>query len=104
MDKPKLTAAILIISDTAFQDPATDRAYDTLSDVFANEGNSLWTVRDRKIVPDDVLSIQKEVSLSCDGADFVNLLVTTGGTGFAVKDSTPEAIGPLIHKHAPGLV
>lgn len=104
MDKPKLKATILIISDTAFQDPSTDRAGDILSDIFANEGNAQWTVDNRKIVPDDILTIQKAVSLSCDGEDYVNLLITTGGTGFAVKDNTPEAITPLIHRHAPGLV
>lgn len=104
MEKSKLKATILIISDTAFQDPSTDKAADTLSDVFVNEGNGQWTVEDRKIVPDDVPTIQRAVSLSCDGQDYVNLLITTGGTGFAVKDNTPEAISPLIHRHAPGLV
>ena len=104
MEKPKLKAAILIVSDTAFQDPSTDKAGDTLSDVFADEGNGQWTVIDPEIVPDDILTIQKAVSLYCDGGDYVNLLITTGGTGFAVKDNTPEAINQLIHKHAPGLV
>ena len=104
MEKSKLKAAILIISDTAFQDPSTDKAGDILSDVFVTEGNGQWIVLDRKIVPDDVFTIQKAVSLSCDGEEPANLVVTTGGTGFAVKDNTPEAISPLIHKHAPGLV
>lgn len=104
MEKPRLKAAILIISDTAFQDPSADKAGDTLSEVFANEGNSQWVVHESKIVPDDVFTIQKAVSSFCDGEDHVNLLVTTGGTGFAVKDNTPEAINPLIHRHAPGLV
>ena len=104
MEKPKLKAAILIISDTAFRDPSTDKAGNTLSDVFANEGNSQWAADDPKIVPDDIPTIQKAVSLFCDGEDYVNLLVTTGGTGFAVKDNTPEAINPLIHRDAPGLV
>ncbi|CAF9911823.1 MAG: hypothetical protein ALECFALPRED_007661 [Alectoria fallacina] len=104
MEKSKLKATILIISDTAFQDPTTDKAGDILSDVFTNEGNGQWTVDDRKIVPDDILTIQQAVSTSCDGEDHVNLLITTGGTGFAVKDNTPEAINPLIHRHAPGLV
>ena len=103
MEKPKLKATILIISDTAFRDPSTDKAGDVLSDVFAHEGNDQWTVDDRSIVPDDVLAIQKAVSLSCDREDHANLLITTGGTGFAVRDNTPEAISPLIHRHAPGL-
>ena len=104
MDKPKLKATILIISDTAFQNPSTDKAGDILSDVFVNEGNGQWTVDDRRIVPDDILAIQRAVSSYCDGEDYINLLVTTGGTGFAVKDKTPEAINPLVHRHAPGLV
>ncbi|CAD6580078.1 MAG: hypothetical protein ASARMPRED_009343 [Alectoria sarmentosa] len=104
MEKSELKATILIISDTAFQDPTTDKAGDILSDVFTNEGNGQWTVDDCKIVPDDILTIQKAVSTSCDGEDHVNLLITTGGTGFAVKDNTPEAINPLIHRYAPGLV
>ena len=104
MEKPILKAAILIISDTAFQDPSTDKAGDVLSDVFTNEGNGQWTVDLRKIIPDDVLEIQKAVTLCCDREDYVNLLITTGGTGFAVKDNTPEAINALIHRHAPGLV
>lgn len=104
MDKLRLRATILIVSDTAFQDPSTDKAGDILSDLFANEGNSQWTVDDRIIAPDEILAIQKAVSLCCDGESYANLLITTGGTGFAVKDNTPEAINPLIHKHAPGLV
>ncbi|TQS31341.1 hypothetical protein Golomagni_08380, partial [Golovinomyces magnicellulatus] len=39
-----------------------------------------------------------------DSSKAVNLVITTGGTGFAVSDSTPEAITSLIHKQAPGLV
>ena len=104
MERRKLKATILIISDTAFQDSSTDKAGDILSDVFANEGNGQWTVDDRIIVPDDVSAIQRVVSSCCDVEDHVNLLITTGGTGFALKDNTPEAINPLIHRHASGLV
>lgn len=104
MEIQKLRATILIVSDTAFKDPSTDKAGETLSAVIVNEGNGQWTLDDQKIIPDDVLTIQKAVSLSCDRENSVNLLITTGGTGFAVKDNTPEAISPLIHRHAPGLV
>lgn len=104
MDKPKLNAAILIVSDTAFRDSSTDKAGDVLSDVFDSDGGGQWTVNARDIVPDDVLAIQRSVARHCDGDTYANLLITTGGTGFAVKDNTPEAISPLIHRHAPGLV
>ena len=102
--KPKLKAAILIVSETAFLDPSTDKAGDILSKVFQEDGGGQWVTDEREIVPDDILAIQRAVTTNCDGENYVNLLVTTGGTGFAVKDNSPEAINPLIHRHAPGLV
>ncbi len=104
MERSRLRAAILIVSDTASQDPSTDKAGDVLSDAFMSEGGDQWAVEDKRIIPDDTLAIQREVTRWCDGEKPVNLLVTTGGTGFAIKDNTPEAISPLIHRHAPGLV
>lgn len=90
MGDSKLKAAILIISDTAFNDPSTDRAGGALRDTFSTDGNEKWDEPTTKIVPDDVLEIQRIIQQWCDSADFYNLVVTTGGTGFAVKDSTPE--------------
>ena len=104
MAKSKLQAAIIIISDTASLDPSTDRAGAVLSELIAIDGNDKWEIREREIVPDDVVAIQRAVMKYCDGEDYVNFLVTSGGTGFSVKDHTPEAVGPLIHRHAPGLV
>ena len=104
MDVKPLTAAILIISDTAFRDPSTDKAGSTLTDVFNQDGGGQWRVSDTQIVPDDVVAIQRWVTGWCDGEHNPNLIITTGGTGFTSKDNTPEAIGPLLHKHATGLV
>ena len=102
--KPKLRATVLIISDTAHKDPSTDEAGDSLLNVFEAEGGGQWAAIDREIIPDEVLAIQRAVIKHCDREDFVNVLITTGGTGFAVRDVTPEAVTPLIHRHAPGLV
>ncbi|KAI4236162.1 MAG: hypothetical protein LQ352_008034 [Teloschistes flavicans] len=93
-----------LIIDTASRDPSTDRAGTALTDVFSSEGGEQWVVKEPKIVADDVLAIQRETTGWCDVEDYVNLIVTTGGTGFTGKDKTPEAINPLIHRHAPGLV
>jgi hypothetical protein len=87
---PKLTAAILIVSETASQDPASDRSAATLTSSFAEDSTTGWGVPATKIVRDDVLEIQRAVTGWTDGEDFANLVVTTGGTGFAVKDVTPE--------------
>ena len=104
MEKEKLQAAILIISDTVAQDPSTDKAGDVLSEAFSSDGGGRWTTPEKKMVPDDILAVQRIITQWCDGDNHVNLIVTTGGTGFASKDHTPEAISPLIHRHAPGLV
>ena len=104
MAKPRLQAAVLVISDTAFQDPSTDRAGAVLGDLIAIEGNDQWEITKHDIVPDEVSAIQRAITNYCDGEDYVNFLITTGGTGFSAKDCTPEAVAPLIHKHAPGVV
>lgn len=86
----KLRAAILVVSETAFQDATTDKCIPTLRDVFGTLGNDQWDVSNTEIVPDNVLAIQKTIRTWTDGADPVNLIVTSGGTGFATKDVTPE--------------
>ena len=104
MSAPKLQAAILIISDTASKDASTDKSGPVLKDVFSQDGGDRWSEPFVKIVPDSILDIQRSVQQWSDHDNYVNLIVTTGGTGFATKDYTPEAISPLIHRHAPGIV
>ena len=104
MSEAKLTAAILIVSDTASRDPSTDKAAPILADVFNQYGSNQWAVSEIQIVSDDVVAIQRQVVQWCDGEKSPSLIVTTGGTGFTLKDNTPEAINPLLHKHATGLM
>jgi hypothetical protein len=86
----KLKAAILIVSDTASKDASTDKCIPVLKDVFGTVGDDQWEVTETGIVPDDVLTIQKSIRKWTDGSEAVNLIVTSGGTGFATKDVTPE--------------
>lgn len=104
MSAPKLQAAILIVSDTASKDASTDKSGPVLKDVFSQDGGDRWNEPIVKIVPDSILDIQRSVQQWTDHDTYVNLIVTTGGTGFATRDYTPEAISPLIHRHAPGIV
>ncbi|KAI1624791.1 molybdopterin biosynthesis protein MoeA [Exophiala viscosa] len=103
-----LRPAILIISDTAAADPSTDKAFPILKETFAQDGAGKWGEPVVEIVKDDILEIQRIVRAWADSEDAssgqINLVVTTGGTGFARRDFTPEAIAPLIHRHAPGIV
>ncbi|CAN9222214.1 unnamed protein product [Alternaria alternata] len=101
---PKLKAAVLVVSETASQDPSTDKCIPVLKKVFGDLGNDQWHVSETEIVPDNALTIQKTIRTWTDGPDPINLIVTSGGTGFATKDVTPEAVTPLIDRHAPGLI
>lgn len=104
----KLKAAILIVSDTASRDPSTDKSAAILTEVLQNEGGDKWLTSSgdviTKIVPDNRDEIQSAITGWTDGESLINLVVTTGGTGFTPKDITPEAVKPLIHREAPGLV
>ena len=123
-----LGVALLIVSTTAAKDPSTDASGTLLKDVIEQEGGSRWQLVDTKIVPDDVVQIQRQIMLWADMTvpGGINLILTTGGTGFAVADNTPEvtmqalvefrgrkhqilitywqAVSALLHKQAPGIV
>jgi len=85
-----LRAVILIVSTTASKDHSADSSGEILKDVFAQEGGGKWEVVDTKIVGDEVLDIQRTIMNWTDRGDGVDLVISTGGTGFAVHDSTPE--------------
>lgn len=123
MSNHKLTAGILIISDTAYGDPSTDKCGAVLQNTFREQAGDQWDVSLVKIIPDSVIEIQRIVTRWTYTDDALNLIVTSGGTGFAIRDNTPEvtsqsleipdqtantlylkAISPLLHKHAPGLM
>ena len=85
-----LRAAILVVSDTASQDASTDRVLPALKECFAAATSAQWEVQLTQIVPDELSAIKDFVQRWSDHDDAVNLIVTSGGTGFAVKDKTPE--------------
>lgn len=86
----KLKAAILVVSETASKDATTDKCIPTLKEVFGNLGNDQWDVSETEIVPDSVLAIQKAIRNWTDRENPINLVISSGGTGFATKDVTPE--------------
>ncbi|KAI1416914.1 gephyrin [Hypoxylon sp. FL1857] len=105
MSNATLSVALLIVSTTAARDPSTDASQAALSDIIEKEGDGKWELIDTKIVPDNVIQIQRQIMKWTDiAAEPINLILTTGGTGFAVADNTPEAVSALLHKPAPGIV
>lgn len=105
MSEVRLKAAVLVISDTAYKNASSDQSGPSLARAFAcaNQG-AKWSVTHNSVIPDEESSIQQQVLKLCEGEDWVNLIITAGGTGFSPRDQTPEAITPLIKKPAPGLV
>ncbi len=91
-----LDIAVLTISDT--RTLADDRSGTTLADRIAAAGHHL---ADRAIVPDDVDAIRARVKGWIDDPG-VDVVITTGGTGFTGRDVTPEAVEPLFEKRMEG--
>ena len=88
--------AVLTVSDTRTLDSDSSGAY--LQQILQQEGHHL---ADRKIVIDDIYQMRAIVSAwIADPA--VEVIITTGGTGFTGRDSTPEALAPLFDKHIEG--
>lgn len=91
-----LGIAVLTISDT--RDLAEDTSGQFLVDAATAAGHELI---DRAIVKDDIYAIRAVVS-KWIAEENVNAIITTGGTGFAGRDSTPEAVAPLFDKAVEG--
>jgi molybdopterin biosynthesis enzyme MoaB len=97
-ESSRLRPAILIISETAFKDPTTDRAGDILRETLDAEGGDRWAEPLLEIVPDDAARIELAIRRWADDeTNHVNLIITTGGTGFASRDVTPEVVPFALH-------
>ncbi|KAI0832725.1 MoaB/Mog domain-containing protein [Trametes gibbosa] len=94
------SVAILTVSDTAAANVSADRSGPTIQSILAARG---FVCKHLVIVPDDEIRIRTVVLGWCDQGD-IDWIVTTGGTGFGVRDRTPEAIKPLLEREAPGIV
>ncbi|CAG8596646.1 2255_t:CDS:2, partial [Ambispora gerdemannii] len=91
-------------SDTASAEPSKDISGPTLKTLLEKAQTTKTTFRidETACVPDEFNKIQEIVKIWCDEKN-IDLVITTGGTGFGIRDLTPEAITPLIDKLSPGL-
>ena len=91
-----LTLCVLTVSDT--RTAANDSSGDYLVEALAAAGHRL---HERAIRPDDRYKLRAIVSawIAEEGVDGI---IVTGGTGFTGRDSTPEALLPLLDKQMPG--
>jgi molybdenum cofactor biosynthesis protein B len=88
--------AVLTVSDTRTLQTDTSGAY--LQEALEEEGHIL---ADRKIVVDDIYQMRAIVT-AWIADPTINVILTTGGTGFTGRDSTPEALSPLFDKTIEG--
>jgi molybdenum cofactor synthesis domain-containing protein len=93
-----LAAKVLTVSDGVIAGTREDRSGVALAERLGAAG---FTVADRRVVADGVESVS-DALLGLAG-DFEGLLVTTGGTGFAERDLTPEGTRAVLDREAPGL-
>ena len=88
--------AVMTVSDTRKLED--DKSGDTLVKRLEAAGHKLI---DRAIVTDDILAIQSQVT-DWTNHDKVDVIITTGGTGFTGRDVTPDALEPLFEKKMDG--
>lgn len=91
-----LNIAVLTLSDT--RTLAEDRSGDTLITLLEAAGHTLVS---RELIPDDVYKMRAVVSQWVADAG-IQVILTTGGTGFSGRDSTPEALRPLFDTEIEG--
>jgi molybdenum cofactor synthesis domain-containing protein len=92
-----MRAAVLTVSDGVTAGTREDKSGDVLSERLIAAGYELV---DRRVVPDErdrIAAALRELQASAD------LVITTGGTGFAPRDVTPEATAQVVERPTPGI-
>lgn len=91
-------AAVLTISDSVSAGTRTDRSGPAVRERLEQLG---WSVAVMEAIPDVVSEISDRISTLADGGQ-VSAIFTTGGTGIASRDITPEATRAIIDREIPG--
>uniref|UniRef100_A0A8C7NBD7 Gephyrin n=1 Tax=Oncorhynchus kisutch TaxID=8019 RepID=A0A8C7NBD7_ONCKI len=98
----QIRVGILTVSDSCFRNLAEDRSGVNLKDLVHDPSLLGGVISSYKIVPDEIDEIKETLVDWCDEKE-LNLILTTGGTGFAPRDVTPEATKEVIEREAPGM-
>jgi len=97
-DRP-FRAAVLVASDRISAGETEDRSGREAAEILRSWEISVQHV---DVVPDEIDAIRERLLAYADG-EGLDLVVTTGGTGFAPRDVTPEATRQVLEKEAPGV-
>jgi molybdenum cofactor synthesis domain-containing protein len=87
---------VLTVSDGVADGTREDRSGDVLDELLAADGFAV----ERRVVPDERDTIAATIA---ELAERAALVLTTGGTGLALRDVTPEATGDVVERPAPGI-
>nr|XP_046147861.1 gephyrin isoform X9 [Oncorhynchus gorbuscha] len=98
----QIRVGVLTVSDSCFRNLAEDRSGINLKDLVHDPSLLGGFISAYKIVPDEIDEIKETLVDWCDEKE-LNLVLTTGGTGFAPRDVTPEATREVIEREAPGM-
>jgi len=95
---PRLLAKVLTVSDGVVHGTRQDASGAALVEQLTGAG---FDVVEHAVTADGEVEVAGALTAMCDG--FAGLVVTTGGTGFAPRDQTPEGTRRVIEREAPGL-
>ena len=98
MNATPLAAKVLTVSDGVVHGTREDRSGAALVEQLTNAG---YVVTDRRVVADGIETVATALTEMADG--FAGVIVSTGGTGFAPRDLTPEGTRAVVEREAPGL-
>src|SRR5881394_1738437 len=97
MSNPKIHVGIITISDRASKGLYDDLGGPALKQAAAGHG---WSVLAEALVPDERRDIQRAIREQISKGCY--LILTTGGTGIALRDVTPEAVREIATRELPG--
>ncbi len=95
-----MRVAILTVSDRSYRGERSDQSGPALAEAVRMYG---WEVVHMEVLPDDLGLLRDTLAAWADSGAY-DVVLTTGGTGFAPRDVTPEATLAVVERQAPGLV
>jgi cyclic pyranopterin monophosphate synthase len=101
LDK-KITVAIFVISDSTFNGTRVDKSGKMISDKLKNTYSTYTEIVGYEVLPDNIDKIKTNLIKYSDEKK-VDLIITSGGTGFSKRDVTPEATKMVIDKETNGI-